>query len=140
MRKSIRSEGFTLVELMVTIGVLAIILAIAVPSYQSIVQKSRRADAKTTLMGEAQRLERCFTDNDTYVGCNSYSPAIPSFKGYYDISGDQNTITPTTYTLTATAKYEQVNDTKCRTFTLNHLGAKTAADSNGNDTTTECWN
>lgn len=149
MRKSVQSNGFTLVELMITIAILAILMAIVVPNYQLQINKSRRADAKATLMGEAQSLERCFTDTDTYLGCepNNYNPpasdpAIPSYKGYYVISAADGAITSTEFKLTATPKPggEQISDTKCISFTLNHLGEKTAVDSDGNDTTGECWN
>ena len=147
MRKNFHISGFTLVELMITIAIIAILMAIVVPNYQLQINKSRRADAKTTLMGESQRLERCFTDTDTYLGCETtdYVTAIPSYKGYYTVTTKQaagNTITATTYTLAATflADGPQASDTKCKTFTLNHLGEKTAVDSSGTDTTADCWN
>jgi len=144
MRKKLHVSGFTLVELMITIAILAILAAIVIPNYQAQINKSRRADAKATLMGESQRLERCFTDKDTYLGCEAtdYVTAVPSYKGYYRVSTQSGqTITATTYTLAATALSTgaQANDTKCKTFTLNYLGEKTAADANGNDTTALCW-
>jgi type IV pilus assembly protein PilE len=146
MSKNVQTRGFTLVELMVVIAIIAILMAVVVPSYQAQVEKTRRADAKATLMGESQRLERCFTDKDTYLGCeaNDYNPAIVSYKGFYSISamdGQNKTITTTTYTLTATplAAGPQANDTMCKTLTINQLGEKTAADADGKDTSANCW-
>jgi len=149
-----KSAGFTLVELMITIAILAVLMAIVVPNYQLQIQKSRRADAKATLMGEAQRLERCFTDNDTFLGCEAsdYNPPVPSYKGHYNISatittvdgeGNEATasaITAGGYTLTATATGDQANDTRCTSFSINELGQKIAADTDGNDTSADCWN
>jgi type IV pilus assembly protein PilE len=145
MGSKLKTSGFTLVELMVVIAIMAILAAWAIPSYQAQVNKSRRADAKATLMGESQRLERCFTDTDTYSGCepSNYNPGKPSYKGYYTISavdGQNSTISATAYTLTAAATGPQVNDTACQSFTLNNLGIKTAKDADGNDTTAQCWN
>jgi type IV pilus assembly protein PilE len=136
MRKISKFNGFTLIELMVTVAILAIITAVAVPTYQAQVQKSRRADATSTLMGEAQAQERCFTDVNTFVGCRDYDPALSSPHGYYTISG---AVTSVTYTITATATGNQTADTLCRSFTINHLGAKSAQDSEGNDSSSDCW-
>jgi type IV pilus assembly protein PilE len=164
MRNFAKSSGFTLVELMITIAILAILMAIVVPNYQLQINKSRRADAKATLMGEAQRLERCFTDLDTFKDCEStnYDPPIPSYKGYYEISatstntivneesGEETTekisdISVDTYLLTATAVGDQAGDSQCATFTINNLGEKKAyaQKTEGQpikETTQECWN
>ncbi|MFI3186333.1 MAG: prepilin-type N-terminal cleavage/methylation domain-containing protein, partial [Methylococcaceae bacterium] len=53
--------GFTLIELMVTVAIVGILAAIAYPSYQDSVRKSRRADASGALLGLANAMERHFT-------------------------------------------------------------------------------
>ncbi len=136
MHNFFKTKAFSLIELMVAVAVLAIITAVAVPTYQSHVLKARRADAKATLMGEAQALERCFTDVNTFAGCRDYGEdGLLSPHEYYTITGNINS---TTYTLTATAT--QAGTLLCHTFTLNHLGSRTAQDSGGNDTSDRCWN
>jgi type IV pilus assembly protein PilE len=62
-----RIRGFTLLELMIAVVVAAVLATIAVPSYQSSVKKSRRADAKSALLGLANAMERHFTVNNTYL-------------------------------------------------------------------------
>ena len=125
-----RNSGFTLVELMIVVAIIALLAAIAYPSYTRYVEKARRADAKTALMDAAQRLERCYTQTNTYVGC-----AFPNVSPdeFYTIAADP-AVTTTTFTLTATPQGAQANS-PCGTYTLNHLGIRgsdgTAAD--------RCW-
>ncbi len=59
-------RGFTLIELMIVVAVVGILAAIAYPSYQEQVRKSRRADGAAVLMQNAQFLERFFTENGRY--------------------------------------------------------------------------
>ena len=60
--------GFTLIELMIVVAVVAILASIAVPAYQEQIRKSRRAQAKADMVEYAQMAERYFTVNNTYVG------------------------------------------------------------------------
>ncbi|RFF27322.1 MULTISPECIES: type IV pilin protein [unclassified Wenzhouxiangella] len=126
-----RERGFTLIELMITIAILAIIVAIALPSYQAQVEKGRRADAVTSLMETAQQLERCFTRTSTYENCVS-SPE-DSQDGYYTITVADEA---TSYTVTATAKSDgpQSGD-DCSPFTLDDEGNK----GHGGSDTDRCW-
>ena len=120
-------KGFTLIELMVTLAIFAIIVAIAYPSYVEQARKAKRADAKAGLTDVAQMLERCRTNTNTYVNCN---PATSSPEGLYSIAASN--VTANTYTLTATAQGGQASDTYCASFVLTHTGQKTA-------TNTDCW-
>jgi type IV pilus assembly protein PilE len=65
-----KSSGFTLIELMVTVAIIAIIASIALPSYQNSVRKSRRNDAMGALAGFANAMQRHYTTNN-----NSYLQA-----------------------------------------------------------------
>jgi type IV pilus assembly protein PilE len=60
------SKGFTLVELMIAVAVVGILAAIAIPSYQESLKKSRRSDAQASLMNFANAMERHFTETSTY--------------------------------------------------------------------------
>ena len=133
-------KGFTLIELMVVVAIIGILAAIVVPSYQSQVRKSRRTDAKASLMQAAQQLERCFTENNTYDEsmCTDYISGVMSNEGFYTITAaNQDT---SAYTLRAMAIGAQVQDTQCFYFYIDNIGTKTSTDNTESiNTTTKCW-
>src|SRR5438105_3906474 len=92
-----RAGGFTLIELLVTMVVAAILISIAVPSYQSQVRKSRRTEARNAVMDLAAREERYYSVNNTYtnlaveLGYGQDNAAItdrPIGSGYYTVTVD----------------------------------------------------
>ncbi len=126
-----RHAGFTLIELMITLAIVAIITAIAYPSYRHSVLKSRRSDGQVALMDYAQRLERCYTEYDTYknTNCPAYKSVISttgaaSEEGYYTVKGVFPSADQFTLTATATTKGGQNDDSSCKTMTLDQTGAK----------------
>jgi type IV pilus assembly protein PilE len=139
MKKALR--GFTLIEVMITVAILAIMASIAIPTYNQYVRKSRRADAKVALEQTAQRLERCFVDNNTFVYDAAAAPGCPqnftTSDGYYTVS---IAATTTTYSISAqpTTKGGQNNDTLCYLFTLSGNGSKTSKDKSGTPNN-DCW-
>lgn len=147
MRKFMRSAegGFTLIELMIVIVVLGILTAIALPSYQDSVRKSRRADAKAALSQLAQFMERNYSIAQRY-DTNSAGTAISTLlpfsaspvdtsPKYYNISFSTSTLTTTAFTLQAVpiSGTSQASDV-CQTLTLDHTGQK--GTSSGR---TDCW-
>lgn len=62
-----RMSGFTLIELMITVTVVAILAAIALPSYERYMAKARRANARTQLVQVAQFMQRFYAANDSFL-------------------------------------------------------------------------
>ncbi|GAB6195259.1 type IV pilin protein [Lysobacter xanthus] len=120
--------GFTLIELMVVVAIVAILAAIAVPSYQQSVIKSRRNSAAGCMLGVAQYLERYYTTKLTYVGAAlPTAQCLNDLGAYYTLS--LATPTATTYTVTATPKGAQLKDTKCNVLTIDQRGTKSVTGS-----------
>ena len=74
-----RQTGFTLIELMITIVIIGVIAAIALPSYQSSVRKSKRTEAKTELLQVMARQEQYFSETRKYT-CLLYTSPSPRDK------------------------------------------------------------
>jgi len=108
-RSRSRSRGFTLIEVMVTVAIVAILASIAYPSYRDYVLRSRIVDATNGLSTMRANMERYFQDNRTYLSTGSYtSPCLVAStlrtSGTFTLScdGTYGALTATTYTLVAT--------------------------------------
>jgi type IV pilus assembly protein PilE len=111
-------------EVLVTVVIVGILSAIALPSYTKQIQKSRRSDAKSALVGAAEQMERYFTERGTYATATLGSSGIyPSTtqNGYYTLS--LVGLNATSYTLKATPAGAQVGD-PCGNLTYDYQGNK----------------
>jgi type IV pilus assembly protein PilE len=102
-----RTAGFTLIEVMITVAIVAIIAAIAVPSYADYVMRSRLVEAKSGLAEMRTRLEQHFLDNRAYPTACVAPASGPAGAGKVYLPGDAKyfafacDLTATTYTVTA---------------------------------------
>lgn len=148
---SARDGGFTLVELMVTMLVAAILLSIAIPTYTSQQQHARRTDARSAALDMSGREERYFSVTNTYSQTPTdlgYTGAFPLNVGNYyqiNVTATAPTVgppaTPWAYLITVTPATgsSQVKDTTCASFTVNQIGQHKSTDSSSADSTATCW-
>lgn len=138
-----RSRGFTLIELMIVVAVIAILARIAVVSYQNSVVKSRRNAAEACLLEQAQYVERYYTTKLTYVGVGG--TGWPTFQCASDLAGQygfgvtQDSTKPREYSLTATPvtnSQQDKKDKKCAKLTIDQRGTKSVS---GTGTVSDCW-
>ncbi len=130
-------KGFSLIELLVVVAIVGILAGIAYPVYTDSVIKARRADAKTTLLDLAQRIERFYSENHNYTNVADDVGGTPqdSPDSWYSITIAS---TATTYTLTAAPQSSQANDTECQSFTYNNLGQE-GVTGGATLTAQQCW-
>lgn len=136
------ARGFTLIELMITVAVLGIIVAVAYPSFTQQIAKTRRNDAKTSLLNCAQMLERFNTQSGTYTA--SADAAVngactgATRSGYYTmpIANVPSTAGASTFLIRATPTGAQTSDA-CGALTFTQDGTKGV--SGGTLTSASCW-
>ena len=117
-------RGVTLIELMITVVILGIITAVAIPSYRSYIQRGAVEEATAGLSSGQVALEQYFLDNRSYVGWT-----CPSATKYFSFT---STLTATTYTLTARGS----GTVSGFVYTLNQADARTTAGAWGS---ANCW-
>ena len=96
------ATGFTLIELMIAVAVVAILSAIALPSYTDYIRRSKISEATSALLGMRTRLEQYYQDQRTFVGACAAGTVAPLPIGLKHFNVDCPALTLTQYTARAT--------------------------------------
>ncbi|MDP5150071.1 type IV pilin protein [Rheinheimera baltica] len=132
-----KHEGFTLVEMVVVLGIFGVITAIAYPSYIDHILKSNRAAAAACLTEVSQTMERGYTAAFTYAGI-----ALPALQCIDDLGERYNfslaNQAARTFTAIASPVGVQTQD-ECGALTLNQAGARGANGGSDVAVVRKCW-
>ena len=133
-----KNRGMTLVELMVVVAIVAILASVALPAWNSQVQKARRADARNTLMLVKVEQEKYRADNGSYassmsaLGLSTYNSTS---RDYYNVSLVSRSANAFVASAAPNANGSQNSDS-CGTFAINQSGP----DGSGSYASiTDCW-
>jgi type IV pilus assembly protein PilE len=136
-----KTRGFTLIELMIVVAIAGILAAVAYPSYNNSIRKSRRSDAIATLTKVQQAQERWRSNKPSYAGNGVLSTAYPdglgipatTENGYYTVAISGESATGYTATASADSTKSQIKDTGCTSMVL------TMASGTITNTPSTCW-
>lgn len=145
-----KSQGFTLIEVLITVVIVSILASIAVPAYKNYIKTSRRTDAIKAITIAANLLENCKNNSASrdYAGCLPVDGS-GNVQGldtkYYDVKVTVTALDAShpnlAYVLVAKPKASstQNEDTKCGEFRLNQVGQYTSYEKGGSIPSTGCW-
>lgn len=119
--KTKKAGGFTLIEVMITVAIIDILLAVALPSYSEYVKDGRRAEAQQYLMQQAGVLERNYTRLGRYPNAQAITFKLSDYYAY-----TYKPVSDTEFSLTAAPKGAQVGD-KCGSLSINQQGLTSAS-------------
>jgi type IV pilus assembly protein PilE len=130
-----RTAGFTLIELMIVVVIIAILAAIAMNSYRQYILRGNRTSATRALQDLTSREENYYFSN------NAYTTSLNSLGASASMAGPYYTVlvpaaSATNYVVEADVKGTQAQDGACQSFQLKRTGAQT---STGSGTAATCW-
>ena len=134
-------RGFTLIELMIVVGVIAILAMFAIPSYLEYVRKGKRSDGVRAISELQLGLERYRSECPTYVDsflttCPGLAYPVATSSSYYTVTvSGQST---TGYTITAAPK-TSFSDSKCASLVMTNVAGVSTPTTTGSNGTEYCW-
>jgi type IV pilus assembly protein PilE len=133
------ARGFTLIELMIVVLIIAILAAISYPAYINYTVQTRRAAATACMLEMSQFMERFYTTNMTYEGGDAVRPETTcerELSRFYTIDVAPNP-TATAFSVVGTPVGQQLaKDTKCGTLGVNQAGTQSVS---GSGSVRDCW-
>jgi type IV pilus assembly protein PilE len=133
-----RLTGFSLLELLIVMAIVAILLAVSYPLYLSHLVKARRDQAAVDLLYIASQLENFYSLHDTYQGATLESLGVSGFTSDHSYAMSLQSLSDSSYLIAATPQSHQAeSDLQCQTLMTNEQGEKMIS---GNGNALNCWN
>jgi type IV pilus assembly protein PilE len=139
-----RSRGFTLIELMIVVAIIAILAAVAIPAYMRYAYRARRVDGQQLLLTIANAEERYYAVNNQYTtsvtNIGYTSGTATSNEGYYTatIAPATGSTSAQTFLATAAPQGAQSNDV-CGSLSIDNAGNKLPNASSNLNSNGNCW-
>lgn len=134
-------NGFSLIELLFVVVIAVLLFALAIPSYQQHITKTKRLEGKIALLDLAARLERYYAEHHSYalatIAQNANTDVLKSAlssHGFYQLAIIAQS--PSTFLIQATPNFPKFQDAECGALRLNQWGEKTVT---GPGKLTVCW-
>ena len=138
------SDGFTLMELLIALALLAVLLAIALPAYREQIARAHRSELQTALLEDAGYMQRYYAANNAFSATPpprlTWTASPPTGSPAYEIVVTVPPGDPTVFTLTATRAGAMAGD-RCGDFTYDNLGRRglVPGTPRGGLTAADCW-
>ena len=126
-------KGFTLIELMIVVAIIALLASIGYPAYTDYVIRGKRSEGRATLLDAAAKQERYYSDNNQFATLETVGISTSSDNDYYTLSMTLDDTNNQSFTLTATPS---TIDADCTTLTYTNAGTK---DFTGSGDLKTCW-
>jgi type IV pilus assembly protein PilE len=132
-----RHQGFTLIEVMIVVAIVAILAAVAIPSYTEYIQRSRIIESTSTLASMRVKMEQYFQDNRSYVGACTAGTVAPTPAATQFFTYSCSGLTANAYLVTATG----IGAMAYFGFTIDQANNQitTGVPSNWTAPTAQCW-
>ncbi len=116
-------QAFSLIELLISLAIAALLAAMTIPSYQHYILQARRVEGQTALLDAANRMERYYSQTHSYQDStlSLLGLTASTTNGYYTLSLSQ--LSDTSYLIEASPNATQKDDT-CGTLAINQLGQR----------------
>ena len=143
-RLSTKDQGFSLLELLTTLTIIALLASFAVPSWKSHLHTARRTEATSLIMQIAMRQEQFRREHHRYASSDEIADPHPAGLGITPHNNNYAVaLTASGSTFSATAivnsRGPQADDTACNSFGINESGKFWSTAASGADTTRKCW-
>ena len=136
----VRADGFTMLEVMIVVAIVAVLAAIAIPNYSDYVKRGKIIEATTALSDARTRFEQSYLDNRTYAAAGACA-AIQGAAGggLKAFTLDCCTAAPTATTYSCTATGVAADGMSGFSYTINQANQKSSAGPGGTYTSATCW-